>query len=251
MKFHITTDRELRELRERRGAAQDAVDRPLEGFSEAQCQAHYQALAQQQQALPRAGLEARHASLIGPRGQFALLVQELETLGRQAPTLVDLVELGSRELRTRADKALSFVFGHQRLRPPAPNPYRGLSRERLCCMVYDEQAGFTLIERYAALVTLRQHDTHYFSRLIDTTRKTVERRLVFRGLLEHFDALLPIERCIYPASYREAQLRHLQQEEQIYGPLELGQPMAVLVARHSISTLLKKAGAIQAPTGNA
>lgn len=41
------------------------------------------------------------------------------------------------------------------------------------------------------------------------------------GLLEHFDALLPIEQSIYPVDYRLAQQRHTDQEEALYGRLEL------------------------------
>ena len=220
-------------------------------MSEADCRIAYAALARQQAVLSAVHLTQLHDCLLGPRGLFALLVRELEELGRLAPLLEDVAALANRELRTQADKALCFVMGHHRWRNVSPNPFRAMSRERLCCLVYDDSAGYTLIERYAALLTLRQLDSQFFARLIDTTRKSVERRVVFQGLLEHYDALLPVERCVYPDNYRAAQQQYLERELELYGELTLTQPLSVMVARYSTPTLLKKLGVRQAPRARA
>lgn len=229
----------------------EQADRQTVMMSEADCRLAYEELARQQAMLSPGHLNQLYACLLGPRGLFALLVRELEELGRLAPLLEDVAALANRELRTQADKALCFVMGHHRWRNVSPNPFRAMSRERLCCLVYDDNAGYTLIERYAALLTLRQLDSQFFNRLIDTTRKSVERRIVFQGLLEHYDALLPVERCVYPDNYRAAQQEHLERELELYGDLTLSQPLSVMVTRYSTATLLKKLGVRQTPRARA
>lgn len=229
----------------------EQTDRQLLMMTEAECRLACETLAGQQAMLSAEHLVQLHGCLLGPRGLFALLVRELEELGRLAPLLEDVAALANRELRTQADKALCFVMGHHRWRSVVPNPFRAMSRERLCCLVYDDSAGYTLIERYAALLTLRQLDSQFFTRLIDTTRKSVERRVVFHGLLEHYDTLLPVERCVYPEGYRAAQQQHLERELELYGDLTLSQPLSVMLARYSTATLMKKLGVRQTPRGRA
>jgi hypothetical protein len=75
----------------------------------------------------------------------------------------------------------------------------------------------------------------------------VERRIVFRGLLEHFDGLLPIEQSIYPLNYRRAQQSHLDREEALYGKLELDKPIYALLEEHSPEWLLENLCPVQQP----
>ena len=177
--------------------------------------------------------------LMGPVGFFSRLGRQLAEQGRQAPILADLASLEKDSERyVMAEQALQYALGLHWRREPTDNPCSGLPREYLCCIVFDEQAPYTLVERYAASAALRQNDSEYFARLIATTRDTVERRLVFLGLLEHFDGLLPIERSIYPVNYRAAQQSHLENEERTYGRLVLEQPVRELLARHSADWVL-------------
>lgn len=177
--------------------------------------------------------------LMGPVGLFSRLARQLAEQGRQAPVLSDLVGLEeSCERHALAEQALQFALGLHWRREPTDNPYTGLLREWLCCIVFDEHAPYTLVERYAASAALRQNDSEYFARLIATTRDTVERRIVFLGLLEHFDGLLPIERSIYPVNYRAAQQSYLESEERTYGKLVLEHPVRELLDRHGVDWVL-------------
>ena len=177
--------------------------------------------------------------LMGPVGLFSRLTRQLGEQGRQAPVLADLASLDENcERHAQAEQALQFALGLHWRREPTDNPYAGLQREFLCCVVFDEHTPYTLVERYAASAALRQNDCEYFARLIATTRDTVERRIVFLGLLEHFDGLLPVERSIYPVNYRAAQQSYLDNEERTYGKLVLEHPVKELLARHSTDWVL-------------
>ena len=92
---------------------------------------------------------------------------------------------------------------------------------------------------------MRQSDSDFFIKLIATTRGVTERRVVFRGLLEHYDRLLPIEKSIYPEAYRDVQQTHLDREEGLYGALILGDSLQNLLTRMTPLELLKQ---IKAPT---
>ncbi len=104
--------------------------------------------------------------------------------------------------------------------------------------MFDDPSTHTLVERYTASEALRAQDSEYFVKLIATTRNTVERRIVFHGLLEHFDRLLPIEKSIYPLNYRAVQQAHLDNEEALYGALMMEQPIGTLLEMHTPEWLL-------------
>ncbi len=208
----------------------------------------FQQLAARQSALSMAQLCEQQANVLGPRGLFARFSREVPLLGRQATVFEDLYENNDREHQLLAEKTVRFILGRYRRRQPEQNPFNGMSREFLCCVVYDEAAPYTQAERYAAGEALRQRDSEYFAKLIATTRDTVERRIVFHGLLEHFDGLLPVEQSIYPINYRAVQQRHLDHEEGIYGKLNLTQPLSVLLETHTPEWLLEN---LCAMAGNA
>lgn len=207
--------------------------------SEADCLQAFRKLSQRQARMSQAKLNELHDRLLGPKGVFVRLGRELERLGRQAPLLKDMETLCGPARRTLADKVLSYALGYHNRRSASWNPFRAASRERLCWMIYDKNAPFILVERYVALLALHQRDGMFFSRLIETTRGSVERRIMFCGLLEHHDALLPVERSVYPPSYRIAQQSHLDHEEAIYGPLNLGEPVLALLEARGPKRLLK------------
>jgi hypothetical protein len=195
-------------------------------------------VAQRQAACSIDQLCARQAALLGPQGLLSVFSRQVAAQGRQAPALRDLLELNDPQRQRLAEQAVDFVLAHHNRRAAVDNPYQGLSRQLLCCMLFDDEVHYTLAERFAVSEALRQRDSHHFSRLIATTRDTVERRLVFTGLLEHFDSLLPIEQSIYPEGYRQAQQRHLDREEAVYGKLKLDRPVGQLLEEHSAQWLL-------------
>jgi hypothetical protein len=201
--------------------------------------AGFDALVIRQSSLCTASLRNLQAQLLGPQGMFCGFSMAVAQEGRQADALGDVPELEHRERIASAERVVEFVLGQHHRRATVQNPFNDKSREFLCCVVYDEMAPYALVERYAALEALRQQDSEFFAALIATTRGTVERRVVFHGLLEHFDALLPVERCIYPENYRKVHQRHLDQEELLYGKLELGMPVRQFLREFSLEYLLQ------------
>ncbi|MCI8209432.1 hypothetical protein AUC61_07785 [Pseudomonas sp. S25] len=198
----------------------------------------FQQLVARQVATTKARLCDQQAALLGPQGKLSIFSRQVATQGRQAPGLVNLPEFDDVERQQEVEKAVDFALGFHQRRTLSANPFHDLSRSLLCCMVFDDLADYTLAERFAAYEALRQRDSQYFIKLIATTRHTVERRLVFTGLLEHFDALLPIEQSIYPAHYRRAQQKHLEREEAVYGRLELKRTVSELLEEHTPEWIL-------------
>jgi hypothetical protein len=208
----------------------------------------FERVAQRQAACSTDQLCARQAALLGPQGLLSVFSRQVAVQGRQAPALGDLPEIDDPQRQRLAEQAVSFVLAHHRRRAAVGNPFVGLSRQSLCCMLFDDEVHYTLAERFAVSEALRQRDSRYFSTLIATTRDTVERRLVFTGLLEHFDSLLPIEQSIYPEGYRQAQQQHLDREEALYGKLRLERPVGQLLEAHSAEWLLANLCAVNAST---
>jgi hypothetical protein len=188
----------------------------------------FQQLVDEQSQLSRDQLSELHKQWLGPHGVFATFSAEVERLGRQAPALDDLSSLGSAERTDEAERAVAFALAQSNRRRAANNPFGSRSRQALCCVVFDETGAYTLAERYAAYEAMRQSDSDFFIKLIATTRGVTERRVVFRGLLEHYDRLLPIEKSIYPEAYRDVQQAHLDREEGLYGPLILGDSLVAI-----------------------
>ncbi|HEX8592332.1 MAG TPA: hypothetical protein VF682_03475 [Pseudomonas sp.] len=210
----------------------------------------FRKLAARQAGLSKAELSDRQSRLLGPQGILMNFSRQVARLGRQAPLLDEVMELEDRQNLTLVEDAVRFVLGQHDRCVAFENPFSSQTREFLCCIVFDDVAPYTLVERYAASEALRQQDGQFFFGLIATTRHTVERRLVFQGLLEHFDGLLPIEQSIYPADYRCAQKSHLDREEQLYGKLELDKPIRDLLEEHSPQWLLENICAQPATSAN-
>ncbi|MEE4754543.1 hypothetical protein V2K79_21030 [Pseudomonas alliivorans] len=205
----------------------------------------FQQLAARQSVLSRAVLVQQQAALLGPAGQLARFSRLVREQARQAPVFQDLERLQDRKRKSLAEQAMLFALGAFGRRPPADNPFCRMAREYLCCVIFDDTGLYTLVERYAAAEALKYGDSQYFAKLIATTRNTVERRIVFHGLLEHFDRLLPIEKSIYPLDYRSAQQAHLDHEESLYGKLELKQPISVIFETREPQWLLDHLSELQ------
>lgn len=231
-----------------RGRATDAP-RFAQEQDDQEVLSEFQQLSDRQGAMSRDQLQAVHRQWFGPQGLFATFCAEIERLGRQAPALDDLTRLGSARRRQEAELAVAFALAQSHRRGAAHNPFHGRRREALCCVIFDESGAYTLVERYAAYEAMRQADSEFFIKLIATTRGVVERRIVFRGLLEHFDRLLPLEKSIYPGAYRDVQLAHLEREEGLYGPLKLEDSLVTLFETVSPMDLLKQIQSPQDPLG--
>jgi hypothetical protein len=202
-------------------------------------------LAEQQTALSSDRLYQRQNELFGPDGLFASFSTQVAREGRQAAVFNDVSQIQDQHRLKVVEQAVGFALSRHHRCDAVANPFRDKSREALCCMVCDETTLFTMAERYAAYEAIRQLDSSFFTKLIATTRGVVERRIVFLGLLEHFDRLLPVEQSIYPDNYRAVQQRHLDREEALYGTLELSKPLSELLGEMAPLKLLKK---IQAQT---
>jgi hypothetical protein len=225
--------------------------RPALGHSDTEVNAQFAALVDRQNALGVEHLAEIHKQWLGPQGIFATFGAEVERLGRQAPSLDErdgsVVQSADASRAEDVERAVAYALAQSNRRGAAVNPFSGSSREALCCVVFDESAGYTLVERYAAYEAMRQSDSDFFIKLIATTRGVVERRIVFRGLLEHFDRLLPVEKSIYPRGYREIHRAHLEREELLYGPLVLSDSLEVLLRTISPIHLVEQ---VQSPVGS-
>lgn len=187
-----------------------------------------------------------HRMWLGPRGMFATLSDEIDQLGRQAPGLDDVQLLSCPQRITAAERAVAFALARSNRRAATVNPLRKLSREALCCVAFDDESDYTLVERYTAYHAIRQNDSDYFIKLIATTRGVSERRIVFRGLLEHYDRLMPLEKCIFPAGYRTAHVEHLQREEALRGEWRTADAVETLLETMTPLELLRT---VMAPEG--
>lgn len=195
-------------------------------------------LAAQQARLSKAELCDLQARIAGPRGLLAAFAVQVAEQGRQAPDIQSLLESSNPEQMALTNSAVEFALARHHRRAYARNPFAGLPRATLCCVVYDESGPYNLAERYAASEALQALDSRFFVQLIATTCNSVERRLVFKGLLEHFDALLPVEQSIYLDGYREVQQSYLDREERLYGTLDLGKPLSEIFTEQTPESLL-------------
>jgi hypothetical protein len=110
--------------------------------------------------------------------------------------------------------------------PPgqAPNPFAGVDRERLTSIIYDDSGTYTVSERYAACEEQQRQDYNSLSKLFAGVSNGGDNRLVYKGLLDYFDALSPIERSIYPDDYRDKLAHLLQAQEAQFGTLDASAP---------------------------
>ncbi len=102
-------------------------------------------------------------------------------------------------------KALDFAVSlHQSPPGRATNPFASMNRKDLSGMVYDDSVSFTMAERYAASVELRKQDSDHFAMLTAKLKLGGDNQQVFKGILEYFDDLAPVEKAAYPDSFRES-----------------------------------------------
>lgn len=141
------------------------------------------------------------------------------------PALQDMPEGNGPGRIDLAKRAVAY-YASIRSSPPgqAPNPFAGVDREQLTSVIYDDSGTYTVSERYAAWAEQQRQDYISLSRLFAGITNGGDNRLVYKGLLDHFDALSPIERSIYPDDYRDQLVHLLEAQEAQFGKLEASAP---------------------------
>lgn len=121
-----------------------------------------------------------------------------------------------------AQQSIDFAIGLSYLPPKnVPNPFAGMARNDLSAMVYDDTNTYSEAERYAAYVELSKQDYEHFSKLFAKTEHNNDRRELYAGILEYFDALPPVEKAAYPEGHRDTMQGLLDKEVERWGPLAL------------------------------
>ena len=111
-----------------------------------------------------------------------------------------------------------------------------MPRNDLSAMVYDDTNTYSEAERYAAYVELSKQDYEYFSQLSARTANNDDNRELFKGILEYFDELPPVEKAAYPEGHRETMQNLLDKEIEHWGPLTLLQLAAEETAEEEAAT---------------
>lgn len=111
----------------------------------------------------------------------------------------EVPDTDSPELLARAKQATGFVNGSD------SNPFKGLSRDQLALVVYDDSGAFTTHERRAAWEEASQQEELWRKGAVakamneyDSTGKLTH---YFASVLEHYTGLPAIEQAQYPADY--------------------------------------------------
>lgn len=121
-----------------------------------------------------------------------------------------------------ARQALDFAIGLSYIPPKHnPNPFAGMARSDLSAIVYDDTNTYSEVERYAAYGELSKQDYEYFSALFAKTQHSDDRRELYKGILEYFDALPPVEKAAYPEGHRETVQGLLDKQVERWGPLAM------------------------------
>ena len=121
-----------------------------------------------------------------------------------------------------ARQALDYAVGLSYLPPRhSANPFAGMDRNVLSAIVYDDTNTYSDVERYAAYGELSKQDHIYVTQLSAKIQQSNDRREVYSGLLEYFDALPPVEKAAYPEGHRETMQNLLDKEIERWGPLTL------------------------------
>ncbi len=119
-------------------------------------------------------------------------------------------------------KALDYAIArHQSPPGKASNPFAGMARNDLSAVTYDDSGTYTTAERYAAWSELKKQDEAYFSKLFTKITNGGDNREVFKGILDYFDNLPPVEKTAYPSGYRDSIESLYQQQLDQWGPLAL------------------------------
>jgi len=128
------------------------------------------------------------------------------------------------ELAQRAAAYVASVRSSPTGQAQVPNPFAGVDRKQLTSIIYDDSGRYTISERYAAWSEQQRQDYNSLSKLFAGVTNGGDNRQVYKGLLDYFDALSPIERSVYPDDYRDKLVHLLEAQETQYGKLEASAP---------------------------
>ena len=103
------------------------------------------------------------------------------------------------ELLARAKQATSFVNGS------GSNPFKGMSRDQLALITYDDSGTFTTNERRAAWEEAYSQEEAWrqkaVAKAMDEYNRTGKLTNFFSEVLEHYKSLPAIEQAQYPEDY--------------------------------------------------
>ncbi|KHN93604.1 hypothetical protein BSK71_17460 [Pectobacterium actinidiae] len=119
----------------------------------------------------------------------------------------ELPDTDDPQLLARAKQANNFANGH------GSNPFKGLSRDQLSLIIYDDSNTFTVNERRAALHESNEIESAWSHRVVAQSKQEwnageFKQTEFFKLVLEHYEGLPLIEQVQAPANY-ESRLKHL------------------------------------------
>ncbi|WP_145964328.1 hypothetical protein [Chromobacterium phragmitis] len=98
----------------------------------------------------------------------------------------------------------------------ALNPFAGLSREELDAVASDDSGRYTVNERRAAYLEAYDKEQAWRRQVMAAGQAereaTGSRRHFYEEILNHYQALPPLEQSLYPASYSQKLQAHIQRE---------------------------------------
>lgn len=118
---------------------------------------------------------------------------------RQDAHHAEIPDTNDEQLLARARQATGYLKGTD------SNPFKGLSRDQLALITYDEGGDFTVDERRAAWSQRCQQEQLWRQNVIQAgtaeSEATGKETHFYEELLEHYNGLPAIERAQYPISY--------------------------------------------------
>ncbi|MGV6475691.1 hypothetical protein [Azotobacter vinelandii] len=159
---------------------------------------------------------ARQLSEAAARAEVRDMSLSYKELGQKAATLLDQIigdsyhynqELHDAEvpntddpkLLARAEQATDFVNGK------GSNPFKGMSRDQLALIAYDDSGTFTVNERRAAYLEAADQEQVWRRKVVaqatDEYNRTGKLTNFFIEVLEHYKELPAIEQAQYPSDY--------------------------------------------------
>ncbi|MFJ5472555.1 hypothetical protein [Pectobacterium carotovorum] len=119
----------------------------------------------------------------------------------------ELPDTDDPQLLARAKQANDFANGR------GSNPFKGLSRDQLSLIIYDDSNTFTVNERRAALHESNEIESAWSHSVVAQSKQEwsqgeFKQTEFFKLVLEHYEGLPLIEQVQAPANY-ESRLKHL------------------------------------------
>ena len=119
-------------------------------------------------------------------------------------------------------ESLNYAIGLSQIPTKnVPNPFSGMARNDLSAIVYSDNGSYTDAERYAAYGELSKQDEAYFSQLYAKVTNGGDNRDIFKGIMDYFDELPPVEKSAYREGFRESIDSLYQEQTEQWGPLVL------------------------------